>query len=129
MTEGASATPAPVGWRRGGHLAWRRIGEEAVLLDLERRVVYGLNLDGAAVLDWLAEPRRAPPTDGALGRFLARLAADGLLELTAADDESLPAATVIDPQVLWAEPLATFALQCPSPSLPQSVCFDPGCQS
>lgn len=128
MTKGASEPVAPAGWRRGDHLAWRRIGDEAVLLDLQRRVVYGLNLAGAAVLDWLAQPRRAPQADSTLGRFLARLAADGLVEPAGGgDDASFAAAD--DPQVLWEEPLATFALQCPSPSLPQSVCFDPGCQS
>lgn len=124
MTPGA--TP-PAAWRRATHLAWRSIGDEVVLLDLRRHVVYGLSAGAASVLDWLAEPRRVPP-GGPLGSFVEQLAANGLLEAGVANDSEPPAPAAPDARVLWQEPLATFALQC-QPSFPQSVCGNPGCQS
>jgi hypothetical protein len=130
----APHTPAPVvspprAWRRARHLAWRRLGEEAVLLDLHRRVVYGLNEAAATVLEWLAEPRRAPSAGPLLG-FLERLRTDGLIE-PADEGGGEPPALTGEPRVLWEESLQTLAQQggCLPASQPQSLCLDPSCQS
>lgn len=77
----------PRTYRRATHLAWRRVVEETVVLDLRARVLFGLSSDAAAVLAELARPQDAAELARRLAgvaevsAIVAELAAAGLVEV------------------------------------------------
>lgn len=112
-----------MGYRRAPHVAWRKVGEETVLLDLHRNRIFGLNAPGGAVWSALDESGDAlAAMHGAAGEtaraFLAELAAAGLVEeaasphpaATAAPQPALPAHD--RPAIVWQEGLELVAASC-----------------
>jgi hypothetical protein len=96
-------------YQRVKNVAWRRIGDETVVVNLGRRRMLALNEAGGAVWEALAggggvEPGEAAP-------FLADLEAEGVVERVA--DEDGAAVTVPGtPTVIWREELHHFGGGC-----------------
>jgi hypothetical protein len=111
-------------YRRAPHTAWRKIGRETIVVDLQAKQMFGLNesggflwhaVDAAADLEelarWLAAADSPARVDtGQLRSFCDRLAELGLLT-TGVPDETQEAAapglepleTMAPPQILWQE--------------------------
>ena len=123
------------GYRRAPQLAYRRLGDETVVLDPRGRSIIGLNDAGGAVLDALAEPRSVATLLGSgpnaevrllatgLAEFLEQLVAIGLAERSDAIEAPEVIASpepgwVEAPAVLWREPMVE-AVQQTSP--PQAI--------
>lgn len=115
---------------RVNHLAWRRILDETVVLDLRRRRVHAVNETAGRILEWLERPRdrkallaRLPESAVQEGEeFLERLLEEGLIE------ESGEPATALEearpeseegssetPRLLWSEELPRLAGQSSPP--------------
>jgi len=132
-----------VAYRRVRHLALRRVADETVVMDLRRRVIFGVN-DAAA---WLLSNLDHPRTTDRLARrlqivgadprtalaqlegFLAELVAHGLLEASPdpTGDEPEPPPPLVSsaaPAVLWREQLE-LVTHAPSPS--NRIGIDPQC--
>lgn len=96
-------------YQRAKNVAWRRIGAETVIVNLERRRMLAVNEAGGAVWDALAEG--APVWPGEAAPFLAELETEGVVERLAADDPEAGAASVPPggiPTVVWREELNHF---------------------
>ena len=108
-----------MGYKTAGPVAWRRLGDETVVLHLARKRAYGLSPAAGPV--WEALTRGATreglesvlgaARPGALEAFLADLATEGLLEEggpsspdTAAPPEGPPEGNA--PGIVWREALA-----------------------
>ena len=117
-------------YSRSKRTASRKIGGQTVVIDLEGRVVYGLNASAGAIWEAVAhagsaaevagifEPAAQPSVvEQAVGGFLATLRALGLV-CPAEDDTAAPhagpagPAPFATPEVLWHEPLTSFAQSC-----------------
>ncbi len=110
-------------YRRAAHVAWRKVGEETVLVDLRRNLIFGLNDAGGALWAGLDEAGDVVPgshgeAGSAVRAFLAELTAAGLVEEVAG---SRPAAPVAPseahpgfgtPVVAWRETLEAVAATC-----------------
>lgn len=127
-------------YRRAPHVAWRRIGDEYVCVNLATKEMVGLDPGGGAILERLAQPRAtadllalfdpaAEPDGALLEAFVHELAEAGLLvtdetppdgDLPASEGDQIPWGP---PRVLWRERL-TAAVNQNSP--PQVVGF-PDC--
>lgn len=120
------------GYRRAPQLAYRRLGDETVVLDPRGRSIFGLNDAGGAVLDALAEPRSVATLLGSdakpqvsvlaadLAVFLERLVELGLLERgeeIAGPASAAPSGATISegPAVLWREPMVEVVQQTSPP--------------
>ena len=120
-------------------MAWRRIGGETVIVNLDRRRMLALNESGAAVWDALAEevgrPSPEPPpgkaegeTDGErLNEFFADLEREGVLERAdgvpmalLAGAAALAAESV--PAVVWREELHRFGGSCAMLPTQSAIC-------
>jgi len=107
-------------WRPGRHVAWRRIGEETVVIDLQGRRMYGLDAAGGAV--WHRLAAGVAPLDGettaAVTEFLADLAGRGLVEEGYAEPASgprpipAPAPVAARPTIVWQEEIRAFGASC-----------------
>ncbi|MCL4838321.1 MAG: hypothetical protein KJ058_10200 [Thermoanaerobaculia bacterium] len=120
-------------YRRAAHVAWRRIGDETVCVNLATKEMVGLDPAGGAVLERCAEPRSAGELlslfapgagaePGALAAFCAELADLGLLVPladTSGDTAEKPGAEGAipwgPPRVLWHEPLSAVVNQISPP--------------
>ena len=112
--------------RRVDHLAWRTILDETLVLDLRRRMAFGLNEAGSRLLSWLERVRavdgrfdRLPAElrDG-VGAFLRRLEEERLVDVNPGDgsqEEGDPPALEEIPRILWSEPLPRLAQQLSPP--------------
>jgi len=114
--------------RRAAHTAWRRLGEELVVIDLDANLVYGLDQPGGQVWELLGEGRglgeiaaaiASEATEGeplqAVERFLAELAAAGLVEGVSEPAAAAPPAdpaSVSSPRILWRERVQRFGGSC-----------------
>ena len=123
--------PHDVTFRRAEHLAWRRVVDETVVLDLESRRVFGLAAEAAALLAALAAPRNLTElvrqlaadedeaTAGArLSRSLAELCAEGLVVAEGAAALACAgsrAGDAAEPAVLWQEQLEEVTQQVSPP--------------
>ena len=116
-------------YRRAKNVAWRRIGGETVIVNLDRRRMLALNESGATVWDALAaDADRAatgsltigavePPDETGLDRFLADLEKEGILERADGVPMALLAAAPArmgeaPPAVVWREELHRFGGSC-----------------
>ena len=112
--------------RRVDHLAWRTILDETLVLDLRRRMAFGLNEAGSRLLSWLERVRAVDRTfdrlpeelrDG-VGAFLRRLEEERLVDVTPGDgsqEEGDPPVLEEIPRILWSEPLPRLAQQLSPP--------------
>ncbi len=111
--------------RRAVHTAWRRLGEEVVVIDLAANMVYGLDDNGGRVWEALEEARTPaelagvvgsdlPETDaeGAVVSFLSELAALGLVEVGEGEAATQPGSVRATPRIVWREPMQRFGGDC-----------------
>lgn len=122
---------------RASHLAWRRIGDEVVIVNLAAKEMLGLDATAGALFERLATPHSpeqlaalfagdAPGRLPAIASFCGELARAGVLvtgeERSAAqpDSQRLPWS---EPKVLWREPLTAVVNQAsPAPQLGNPQC-------
>ena len=99
-------------YQRVKHVAWRRVGEETVIVNLGRRRMLAVNEAGGAVWDAVVAGVSALP--GEATSFLADLEAEGIVERVAAEEAEVPVAVFPDgaPTVLWREELNRFGGPC-----------------
>lgn len=116
-------------YQRAKNVAWRRIGDETVIVNLDRRRMLALNESGAAVWDSLVEVVERPATDSRTGNatepaeneelaeFLTDLEQEGVLERT----DEMPVGPIallnhgaarMPPAVVWREELHRFGGSC-----------------
>ena len=133
MNDDASAVPAFAAVR---HLARRRIEEQVIVLDLRRSRIYGLNPSAGDVLEALQQTltmeeiaarfavpgEMAPSMPADLARFLAEMAALGLIdrrssEAAGGEGASQAAGSVpwVPPALLWQEEVARVTSQISPP--------------
>lgn len=108
-------------------LAWRKVGDEMVVIHLARHRIFGLN--GTAGRIWEAlqdvhdiESLKAIAEEGvnegaevidAVHHFVADLADEGLVDIAGELPEIETAGNVVDfPRIEWREELQQFAGQC-----------------
>jgi len=125
-------------YRRTSHLAWRRIGDELVVVNLAAKEMIGLDATAGVLFERLVRARTpaalAELFEGDAGRcadaivsFCRDLVAIGLLEPVEGDDPrdddeptELPWSS---PKVLWREPLTAVVNQAsPPPALGNPQC-------
>ena len=124
-------------YRRTRHLAWRKILEETVVIDLKSRQALAVNDSGAWILDALDRPRtsaalaRGLSAAAATGsddveRFLEQLVRGGLAEPSSdvSDATELPPPPVPGeaPRILWQEPLEAVVHASPSMNIGEPTC-------
>jgi len=126
-------------YRRAKNVAWRRIGGETVIVNLDRRRMLALNESGAAVWDALAEEAGRPSpeprpgkdegeTEGErLNEFFADLEREGVLVRA----EGVPTALLAGasaraagaaPAVVWREELHRFGGSCAMLPTQSAIC-------
>lgn len=119
----ASADSPHTHYIRAPHAAWRRIGDETVVLDQKQHRLVALNAVGGELWHRLDVPRRvddlvSPRVSPDVRSFLEELVQLGLLERTANgdatpraanDDSADPAFPQDPPAVLWQEPIQNAA--------------------
>lgn len=117
-------------YSRSKRTAFRRLGDQTVVIDLQGRVVYGLNESAGVIWDAVARPgdaaevaevfesaEEATRVEQAVARFLETLRSLGLVRpaenvpppSSRPDHHTTPFA---QPEVLWHEPLTSFAQSC-----------------
>jgi hypothetical protein len=112
-------------YRRADHIAWRRVGEETILVHLDRKRMLALNAAGGLVWEALAEPRDiveiarvllGPPDEAGLRRveaFLQELGREGVLggdpPAGAPPPGAAPDSTPGAPAIAWREAITPFA--------------------
>ena len=122
-----------MGLRRAAHVAWRRVGDETVLIHLKTKEVFVLNpsagffwhsLDGARgsreILDGLSLEQPLPGDAGEqLDGFFQKLERADLVEAaTAAADPAAkpgngyPLPSFATPELVWQEQLRNFGQSC-----------------
>ncbi len=96
-------------YQRVKNVAWRRVGDEMLVVNLGRRRMLALNEAGGAV--WEALARGGAVAAGGADPFLADLESEGVVERVA--DENGAALTVPGtPTVIWREELHHFGSGC-----------------
>jgi hypothetical protein len=94
-------------YRRIKNVAWRRVGDETVIVNLGRRRMLAVNEAGGAVWETLAGG--ALVLGGNAASFLADLEAEGLVErLGEEDGTAVPIPAGGTPTVVWREGLHSF---------------------
>ena len=121
-----------MGLRRAAHVAWRRVGDETVLIHLRNKKIFVLNpsggffwhgLDGARGPDEFLESLTLddPLPDGASGRIAAFLHdlreadlvdAEGSPEEAPASLPKFPLPTFVLPELVWQQELRNFGQSC-----------------
>lgn len=126
--------------RRAAHVAWRRVGDETVLIHLQRKRIYVLNpsggffwhrldgtRDGSKLVAELALDE-APPEDAgrALEEFLELLRSADLVEppeidesdesdetpVTSSNTPEYPFGSFVPPELVWQEDIRNFGQSC-----------------
>ncbi len=121
--------------RRASHVAWRRVGDETVLIHLKTKRIYVLNpsggffwhrLDGARgtneILDSTAIAELPSSAVNELDLFWEKLADAELIEkgeksepsdsTVARNDSDYPLASFVPPELVWQEQLRNFGQSC-----------------
>jgi len=117
-----------MGAQRARHLAWRTIGDETVVLDVRRGLVFGLDQPGGEIwhrLDGNSSPAELTEKPDGLDHFLHELGRRGLLEALPPEpptDSSPPVGSL--PRVLWQDRLHDVCQQFSAASRPGQ---GPGC--
>jgi len=122
-----------MGLRRAAHVAWRRVGDETVLIHLRNKRIFVLNpsggflwhgLDGARGTEEFLESLTLddPLPDGASGRidaFLENLREADLVEGDGAKGDGqrgslpeFPLRTFVPPELVWQQELRNFGQSC-----------------
>lgn len=121
-----------MGLRRAAHVAWRRVGDETVLIHLRNKKIFVLNpsggffwhgLDGARGTEEFLESLTLddPLPDGASVRieaFLQDLRQADLVDAGAAPDEApaslpeFPLPTFVPPELVWQQEVRNFGQSC-----------------
>ncbi len=121
-----------MGLRRAAHVAWRRVGDETILIHLRNKRIFVLNpsggffwhgLDGARGPDEFLESLTLddPIPDGASGRieaFLQNLREADLVEAAGPPDKApaslpeFPLPTFVPPELVWQQELRNFGQSC-----------------
>jgi hypothetical protein len=119
-----------MGLRRAAHVAWRRVGDETVLIHLRNKRIYVLNpsggyfwhgLDGARGTAELLEGLEAPLPEDASTRidaFLEELRESDLVDAEAAPTEgstalpAFPLPAFVPPELVWQQELRNFGQSC-----------------
>lgn len=97
-------------YRRVKNVAWRRMGDETIIVNLGRRRMLAVNEAGGAVWDALAAgPAELP---GEAAPFLADLEGEGIVERAPSDAGAAGVAIAGAPSVLWREELNHFGVGC-----------------
>lgn len=113
------------------HVAWRRIGEEFVVLDLAEKVMLGFNSSAGQIWSMLNKPREIHPLtsleDTSLRhkviRFIDELIERGLLVET--DDDAVHCEwprLADEPTISWYETMQQVAASCAFISTQSPVC-------
>ena len=121
-----------MGLRRAAHVAWRRVGDETVLIHLKTKKIYVLNpsagyfwhsLDGARgareMLDGL-ELEIPGDANQRLDGFLEKLEGADLVEAagsettadSSTDGNGYPLPSFVPPEMVWQEQLRNFGQSC-----------------
>ena len=94
-------------YQRIKNVAWRRVGEETVIVNLGRRRMLAVNEAGGSV--WEALARGASVLPGEAASFLEDLEAEGVVERLAEEDgTAVPVSPGGAPAVVWREELHHF---------------------
>jgi Coenzyme PQQ synthesis protein D (PqqD) len=121
-----------MGLRRAAHVAWRRVGDETVLIHLRNKRIYVLNssggffwhgLDGARGTEQFLERLglEEPLPDDAPVRvesFLQDLQKSDLVDANGPADEAnaslpeFPLHAFVPPELVWQEELRNFGISC-----------------
>ena len=118
-----------MGLRRAAHVAWRRVGDETVLIHLRNKRIYVLNssggffwhgLDGARGTKEFLQGLEAPPEDAStrIDSFLKKLRDSDLVEAEGPQEEPLaalpafPLSAFVPPELVWEQELRNFGLSC-----------------
>ena len=121
-----------MGLRRAAHVAWRRVGDETVLIHLRNKKIFVLNpsggffwhgLDGARGTEEFLKglTLEDPLPDGASGRleaFLQDLREADLVDAEGPPDEApaslseFPLPTFVPPELVWQQELRNFGQSC-----------------
>ena len=121
-----------MGLRRASHVAWRRVGDETVLIHLKTKKIYVLNPSGGFFwhsLDGAQESRQfldglilEEPLPGdavqQLDGFLDQLKDTDLVESTdgssngSKDGHEYPLPSFVPPEMVWEEQLRNFGQSC-----------------
>jgi len=121
-----------MGLRRAAHVAWRRVGDETVLIHLRNKKIFVLNpsggffwhgLDGARGTHEFLESLPlddSPPESASTGieAFLQHLRDADLVDAEGAPDEGLsslpeyPLPTFVPPELVWQQELRNFGQSC-----------------
>ena len=100
--------------RLAEHIAWREIDGETFVIDLQNKLMYGLNDTGGKV--WRAlEQGEDPPAGCAANGFVDEMLELGLLSGEAPQPSGDPQPSdqdFVPPQVTWREELRSFAFSC-----------------
>lgn len=126
LTEGHSG--GGVTYRRGKGVAWRRVGGETVIVNLDRRRILALNETGGTLWQSFADSEGGGdgPATGVVvesgsasevGDFLADLEREGVLERLDGVPSARGAAALVvaagpPPAVVWREELNRFGGSC-----------------
>lgn len=133
---------------RATQVAWRKIGDETMVVDLKAKTLFGLNVEAGAVWHALDEPRSVsqlvrvlcPPDSGqahaealerAVDGFLAELLELGLVEtVPPSGPEEEPRVSnrlsldgVPLPKIIWRDEIRNFGVSC------SMQAGNPGCQA
>lgn len=121
-----------MGLRRAAHVAWRRVGDETVLIHLRNKKIYVLNpsggffwhgLDGARGTEEFLQNLtfEEPLPDSTAGRieaFLQNLREADLIETEGPPDEApaslpeFPLPTFVPPELVWQQEVRNFGQSC-----------------
>ena len=121
-----------MGLRRAAHVAWRRVGDETVLIHLRNKMIFVLNpsggffwhgLDGARGTEEFLESLtfHDPLPEGASGRidaFLQDLREADLVDAEGPPDEApaslpeFPLPAFVLPELVWQQELRNFGQSC-----------------
>ncbi len=98
-------------YQRVKNVAWRRVGEETVIIHLGRRRMLAVNAAGSTV--WETLVRGASVLPGEAASFLADLAVEGVVERLAEEGgTAVPVSPGGTPRVVWREELHRFGAGC-----------------
>ncbi len=101
--------------KRAEGLAWRKLGDETIVINLEKKMMYGLNAEAGelwealeAGLDLNADSRAA---DESVTVFISDLLAEGLASGDVPPSTG-PVSSASGPRLLWKEEVQQFAGGC-----------------
>ena len=100
--------------KRAEGLAWRKLGDEAVVIDLKRRMMYGLNAAAFELWEALEEGLDIRKTSESreVSAFIDDLLAEGLASGGQVSGTEKASESAGGPRLLWKEEVRQFAGGC-----------------